>query len=359
MCGNALSDRITEIITVEPGIYQHKIVEMLNVKQTAASKATIRRCLAELVANKVIHRHKNAKYVTYTASNVDNTEDIEKSLRHHLDEIVRLIEKTRNDIPDYHYQVKSDLNGYFENVADRIADTVRRNIEDYKQLQESQIPYITDVCDDLHRTLKQLSDDEQSSKTHCKTLSNVVTKIYNKLSNIDERFTDTGEQLSKVRDKKMLYSVNEKLSDIDDERSWLIEELKKIQKYIQHIPDRLDEIVDEMYKKHVEGRPDAATEILYMLGKCEASDDKRKLQLTVSKIIQQIRDHEDQRIELHEKCKDVPDEDYLNYIQLQIRDKETAIKGLETKLSDIKKQLILKKPLDYVVNLFDHLDRQD
>ena len=359
MYGNELSDRITEIITVESGIHQNKIVDILNVKQMAASKATIRRRLDELVANKVIHRHKNAKYVTYTASNAGNAEDIERSLRHHLDEITRLIEKTRNDIPDYHYQVKSDLNGYFENMADMIADKVRSKIEYYKQLQESQVPYITDACSDLRRTLEQLSDDEQISKTNYEKLSNVVTRIYLKMSSIDERFVDTCEQFSKVRDKKTLDSINEKLSDIDGEMARLFEELEKIKKYIQHIPDRLDEIVGEMCKKHVEGRPDVATEILYMLGKCETSDDKLKLQLAVSKITKQIREHEDQQIELHKKCKDVTDEGYLDYIQGQIMDKKTAIKGLETRLSDVKKQLILKKPLDYVVNLFDRLDRQD
>ena len=140
MCGNELSLRITEIITVEPGIHQNKIVKMLNEKQTVASKTTIRRCLEELTINKIIHHRKNAGHVTYTASNVNNDEDIERLLRHHLDEISKVIEKTRNDIPNYHYQVKSDLNVYFESVADRFANNVRNSVENHQRLLASQGP---------------------------------------------------------------------------------------------------------------------------------------------------------------------------------------------------------------------------
>ena len=359
MYGNELSRRIMEIITVEPGIYQNKIVEILNVKQGESSKTTIRRCLDELVADKIIHSHKNAGHVTYTASNVDNVEDIERSLRHHLDKITELIEKTRNGIPDYHYQVKSDLNEYFENMADRIDDKVRNNIEYYKQLQESKIPYITDARNDLNMTLTQLSNDGQISKMDYETLHNVVTSIYLKMSSIDERFVEACEQFSKVRDKNARDSINEKLSDIDGEMHRLFEELKKIKKYIQYTPDRLDEIVDTMHKRYVEGRPDVVTEILHMLGKYETSDDKFKLKLTVSKITHQIRGHEDQQMELHKKCKDVSDMDYLDYLQGQISDEKIAVKGLETTLSEIRGQLILKKSLDRVVTTFDRLDGQD
>ena len=359
MCRNEVSLRIIEIITVEPGIYQNKIVDILNEKQTIASKTTIRRCIKELVTNKKIHRRKNAGHVTYTASNVNNDEDIERSLRHHLDEITRLIEKTRNDIPDYHYQVKSDLNSYFESVADRITDSVRDKIEYYKQLQESQATYIMDTCNDLSRTLKHLSDDEQISKTHCETLHNVVIKIKLKMFSIDEKTVETCKQFSKVRDKKTWDSVDEKLLDRGDEIFRLFKELEKIKKCIQYTPDRLDEIVDEMYKRYVEERPDVATEILYMLDKYEISDDKSKLRLRMSKITKEIREHEDQQIELHKKCKDTEDEGYLDYVQGQIRDEKTAIKRLETALDDIREQLILKKPLDCVVNLFDRLDSQD
>ena len=284
MCGNELSLRIMEIITVEPGIYQNKIVEMLNGKQMAASKTTIRRCLKELAASKVIRCRNYAGHVTYTAGNVDNDEDIERSLRHHLDEISKVIEKTRNDIPNYHYQVKSDLNGYFESVADKITDSVRDRIEYYKQLQESQAPYIRDACNDLFRTLRQLSNNEQISKTHCETLYNVVTKIELKMSSIDEKTVETCEQFSKVKNKKTWDSVDEELLGRGDEMFMLFKELEKIKKYIQYTPDRLDEIVDEMYKRYVEERPDVATEILHMLDKYEISDDKSKIRLSMSKI---------------------------------------------------------------------------
>ena len=359
MCGNELSHRITEIIKVEPGIYQNKIVEILNEKQEESSKTTIRRCLDKLVADKVIHCYKNPGHVTYTANNVDNVEGIERSLRHHLDKIAESIEKTRNGMPDYHYQVKSDLNEYFKNMGDRIDDKIRNNIEYYKHLQESKIPYITDACSDLKRTLIQLSNDGQISKTDCETLHNVVTSIYLKMSSIDERFVDTCEQFSKVRDKKTRDSINEKLSDIGGEMDILFEELEKIKKYARYTPARLDEIVGIMHKRYVEGRPDVVTEILHMLGKYETSDDKLKLKLVVDKIAKEIRGHEDQQIELHKKCKDVSDMDYLDYLQGQISDEKTAVKGLETTLSEIRGQLILKKPLDCVVTTFDRLDSQD
>ena len=359
MCGNELSLRITEIITGEPGIHQNKIVKMLNEKQTVASKTTIRRCLEELAINKIIHHRKNAGHVTYTASNVNNDEDIERLLRHHLDEISKVIEKTRNDIPNYHYQVKSDLNVYFESVADRFANNVRNSVENHQRLLASQAPYIRDTCNDLLRTLSQISNNEQISKTHCETLHNVVIKIRLKMSSIDERSVETRKQFSKVKNKKTCDSVSEKLFDSSNEIIMLFEELKKIEKYIQYTPDRLDEIVDEMCKRYVEERPDVATEILRMLNKYEISDDKSKLRQIVSKITKKIREYEDQQIELHKKCKDTEDEGYLDYVQRQIMDKKTTVKGLETALGDIREQLILRKPLDCVVNLFDRLDSQD
>ena len=62
---------------------------------------------------------------------------------------------------------------------------------------------------------------------------------------------------------------------------------------------------------------------------------------------------------LYRKCKDTEDEGYLNYMQGQIRNEKNTIKELETALGDIREQLILRKPLDCVVDLFDRLDSQD
>ena len=262
-----LDSRIVQTIELVPGINQTRIIDELKHR---ANKNTIIKHLNGLVNGGSIKRYKRGIYVTYAVTYFDSGKRLDKSLRKNLDDISRIIKKTKSNMPGHYHETKEDLNSYFEWAFHHIDARTQSIVTTHESKRKSMRPYLISCFDEIEAGLDSLKESNSCSVEHLDMLRAAIRKIMERLYGIDDKSMEFYKQLERATDKRSRAAIQKKISDGESEWAQLDHDQEEISRHVKFARDSLDDVAKRMHERYLEGKPDAAAEIRELLSRQDA-----------------------------------------------------------------------------------------
>ena len=341
MSGEDLDSRIVRAIELVPEISQSQIIDALKHR---ANKNTIIKHLNGLVNGGSIKRRKRGIRFAYTVTDFDSGKRLDKSLRKHLNDITRIIKKTKSDMSEHYHETKEDLNSYFEWAFHDIAARTQSIVAMHESMRKSRRPYLISRFDEIEAGLDSLKESNSCSVEHLDMLRAAIRKIMERLYRIDDKSMEFYEQLERATDKRSRAAIQKKISGGESEWAQLDRDQKEISRHVKFGSDSLGDVAKRMHERYLEGKPDAAAEIRGLLSRQDARGES-VLWRILNETAKEAKNANSQKLLRYEELASSTDPDELDRIREHITGWAEIAKEAEMQLNELKEWLAAGNPI--------------
>ena len=341
MSGEDLDSRIVRAIELVPEISQSQIIDALKHR---ANKNTIIKHLNGLVNGGSIKRRKRGIRFAYTVTDFDSGKRLDKSLRKHLNDITRIIKKTKSDMSEHYHETKEDLNSYFEWAFHDIAARTQSIVAMHESMRKSRRPYLISRFDEIEAGLDSLKESNSCSVERLDMLRAAIRKIMERLYRIDDKSMEFYKQLERATDKRSRAAIQKKISGGESEWAQLDRDQKEISRHVKFGSDSLGDVAKRMHERYLEGKPDAAAEIRGLLSKQDARGES-VLWRILNETTKEAKNANSQKLLRHEELASSTDPDELDRIREHITGWAKIAEEAEMQLNELKEWLAAGNPI--------------